>query len=147
LAVCKQKLAAAVDRAKAQGQLTDELARLGLEVARGYLSSGKFTGYSESLIDDILGAWSVNFVRKWHKLDPEQNCFAWITYMVRSAHFVHMRSLARLHAREEAGAGELLALVEIRKDDWGRVQCHLRYGDDEGIVSEADWLARVRGST
>lgn len=146
MAVCKKELAEAVLRAKEQNELTNELAILGLKIARLYLSQKAFSRYPREIIEDIISHWSLNFVRKWEKLNPEKNCFSWITYSVRSSHYVYMRSQSRRIAREERQKEENRANADDRKDDWSRALTRLRHGDDEGIVPESEWLAEVRQS-
>lgn len=100
----KTEFNAAVAEAKQRGILTERLATLGMQIARGYLSSEKFSHYSAADREDVLGAWTVLFVRKWEKMDPKKNCFSWITSTVRSAHFIWARSAARRAKRESKKA-------------------------------------------
>jgi DNA-directed RNA polymerase specialized sigma24 family protein len=141
--ICKKQLADAVRQAKNQDQLTDELALFGLEIARLYLS-GK--AYSPEIIEDIISDWSLRFVRKWEQMNPDKNCFSWIVSTVRTSHYVYMRSLSRRITRENFEKESLKASAKERQNDWGRATLRFRYGDNEGIVPESEWLNKVSGA-
>lgn len=139
----KKELSEAVRRAKDQNQLTNELALLGLQIARSYLS-GKV--HSLDIMEDITSDWSLRFVRKWEQMNPDRNCFSWIVSTVRTSHFTYMRSLSRRTTREQIEGEELKASARERRNDWARASLRFRCGDDEGIVPEPEWLATVRAS-
>lgn len=98
------ELNAAIAEAKAAGRLTERLAVLGMQIARGYLSLVKFNDYSAEDLEDIFGAWTVSFVKNWHRLDPDGNPHAYITTMVANCWRMHERSTQRRLRREHAKA-------------------------------------------
>lgn len=98
------ELNAAITEAKAAGRLTERLAVLGMQIARGCLSAEKFSGYPEADREDIFGAWTVSFVKNWHRLDPEGNPHAYITTMVANCWRMHERSTQRRLRKEHAQA-------------------------------------------
>lgn len=100
----KDELNAAVVRAQARGIATEELASLSMRIAQKYLLTDKFKGYSEEEREDILGMWTIRFMRDWTKLDPTKNCFSYITRSVTLAWKDYARSTARRLRREHANA-------------------------------------------
>lgn len=145
--VSRGELRQAVIRAKEGGELTEELAGMALAIVRGYLSRERFNGYSLQDREDIIGAWAVQFVKNWDRLDLEKNLHSYITTMAANAYRMFERGRSRRQRKIEAKGESLQNAVRDRREDWGRAICHLRFEDhDEGIVAESVWLARVCGT-
>lgn len=117
-----------------------------LAIVRGYLSRERFSGYSLQDREDIIGAWAVQFVKNWDRLDLEKNLHSYITTMAANAYRMFERGRSRRQRKIEAKGESLQNAVRDRREDWGRAICRLRFDDDEGIVSESVWLARVCGT-
>ena len=100
----KADLAAAVTEAHKLGRLTDRLSRLALQIATGYLSCDKFAGYSHADKQDVTGMFCIRLVQIWHRLDPEQNCHAYLTRAANLAWKDFERSNSRRLRREMIGA-------------------------------------------
>jgi DNA-directed RNA polymerase specialized sigma subunit len=141
--VDRTELIAAVAGAHKRGILTERLAVLAMGIARGYLASEKFKGYSEADREDIFGAWTVRFVKTWSRLDPEKNCHAYITRGVELAWKDHARSTSRRLRREHAKAEAMLA------EETDRIQRFVRsyeaeLGDGPGIVPMEDFERKIK---
>lgn len=77
--VTNAQLLEAFHEAKAQGKLTDRMARYLQMIAERYSYHPWFAGYSYR--DDMVAAAVVNLVANWHKFNPEKsdNPFAYYT--------------------------------------------------------------------
>ena len=108
----KADLAAAVTEAHKLGRLTDRLSRLALQIATGYLASDKFAGYSHADKQDVTGMFCIRLVQTWHRLDPTQNCHAYLTRAANLAWKDFERSNSRRLRREMIGAEIILQQQE-----------------------------------
>lgn len=97
-------LTSKVAEAKKTGVLTNDLASVAMEIARSYIFSNRKNSFTNEQREDILGKWSVLFVRKWQRMDPNQNCFSWIVSTAKSAQYVYAKSYQRRLAREHREA-------------------------------------------
>lgn len=133
------ELNAAIAEAKAAGRLTERLAVLGMQIARGCLSAEKFSGYPAADREDIFGAWTLRFVKTWHRLDPEGNPHAYITTMVANCWRMHERSTQRRLRREHAKA------EAAYHEEMGRCSRFIRsYGADESeVLSVREYTKKI----
>jgi hypothetical protein len=95
--------AALIDSAQS-GRPTEGLARLAMRIARGHLARDEFSGYSHSEKDDILGMWTLRFMRGWSRIDPSKNPHAYISRSVKLTAMDYSRSNFRTVRREAAKA-------------------------------------------
>jgi len=124
--------------------MTNRLGRLGLEIARGYLSRDQFGGYSVQEKEDILGAWSVQFVKNWSNLDPEANPHSYITTIVRNCWRMYERSTQRRLRREHAKAEE--AYFEQMNSISRFVRYHANLlGNFEDVLSAEEFHQKISG--
>lgn len=99
-------LTAKVIEAKKSGVLTNELASIAMQIAKSYIFSDRKNSFTKEQREDILGKWTVLFVEKWERMDPERNCFSWIVSTVRSTQYVYTKSYQRRLEREHAKAND-----------------------------------------
>lgn len=104
----KAEITAAVTEARDLGRLTNRLSRIAMEIARGYLASDKFSGYSHADKQDITGMFCIRLVQTWQRLDPTQNCHAYLTRTANLAWKDFERSNSRRIRRETIGAEMIL---------------------------------------
>lgn len=138
------ELNAAVAEAQRVGRLTERLAVLGMQIARSYLSSEKFSGYSAAEREDIFGMWTLRFVRGWRKLDPERNPHSYITGSVRSAWMDFARSQSRRLRREHAKAESAYA------EEMDRISRFIRnyssgIGESRGVLTMREFEEKIKG--
>lgn len=135
------ELNVAIAEAKAAGRLTERLAVLGMQVARGYLRSEKFNGYPAVDLEDIFGAWTLRFVKSWRRLDPEGNPHAYITTMVANSWRMHERSAQRRIRRESAKADA------VYHEEMDRCARFIRsYGSDENdVLTVREYTRKITG--
>jgi DNA-directed RNA polymerase specialized sigma subunit len=75
--------------------LTNRLAALAMRIARGYLSQARFSDIPYAQREDAMSKWLISFSTKWVRLDPKQNCHAYISQGVNLAMMCHMRGESR----------------------------------------------------
>lgn len=129
MTVSKKELSDAVRQARELDRLTDRLSLIAMEIARGYLRSDKFKGYSEADREDIVGMFLIQLVRSWRRLDPEQNCHAYLTRSVTFAWMTFQRGNSRRIRRESVNAERL---IHDREQEMVQIMKNLRGVDTVG---------------
>jgi DNA-directed RNA polymerase specialized sigma24 family protein len=81
--------------------MTEDFAAQAMQLARRYIYSRRWCGYPAEVREDMIGLYVVRIMRVWWQLDPEQNLFAYLTSMARSAAFDYVRKEKRRESREE----------------------------------------------
>ncbi|MFA5526195.1 MAG: hypothetical protein WC992_05160 [Acholeplasmataceae bacterium] len=104
--VAPEALADALRRARAAGALTDEVSELAGQIARRSMSLGVGQGFDRHQRDEVLSEVYWTLARRWRRIDPERNPFAFITGAVR---YAVLRVAGDAHGgdgRKEAAARE-----------------------------------------
>jgi DNA-directed RNA polymerase specialized sigma24 family protein len=140
------ELNVAIAEAQRAGRLTERLAVLGMQVARGYLSSEKFSGYSAADREDIFSAFTVSFVRGWQKLDPDGNPHAYLSTMAANCWRMHERSAKRRLRREHAKAEAAYAEETERLGRF--IRAHTGgLGEAGDVLTMREFTERIKGRT
>lgn len=115
--VSKKDLSEAVRTAHEKGELTDELAAMALKIGRGFIRQDRYSDIPFAQREDALSKWLIGFATKWRRLDPDQNCFAYISHGVSLAIMSHMRGESRRfkYESEKANSEYERTMEEVRR--------------------------------
>jgi DNA-directed RNA polymerase specialized sigma24 family protein len=83
---------------KDAGALTNDFARVAMEIANGFLLR-KAPTLQECEREDIVGDFTVRLVNGWQSIDPERNVFSYLTQMCSFTASDYFRKRQRVETR------------------------------------------------
>jgi len=96
------KLAAALRRSHKEGALTEDAARIAMDIARGYMIKLQASkGWPFYVVDDGMGAFVDRLVRKWQNINPDANPRGYCMRMASSSVYDQLRKYDAVRRRDE----------------------------------------------
>lgn len=96
------KLSEALQQSRRDGALSEEAARISLDIARSYMTKlQKSRGWPWAVIDDGMGAFVDKLMKKWPDIDPSVNPRSYMMRMASSTVYDQLRKYDAVRRRDE----------------------------------------------